>query len=192
MSQAKIYAVKTARKAQGPCQKCGIQILPGMPYRFFVKGFRSKFKHIRCMKPECSPTRADRESSMLAEIYAAIDDASFMGMESLEEIKGVLEEVASVARDLAEQYATASVNQNTGAVFNVDAEERGQQLESYADDLDSWDPSEDEPEEPTEDNWDDQEFDTLEEAVDAWKEKHNEWLDQCIDEAREALDGGDF
>lgn len=184
MSQAKIWVVKRAQKDQGKCGHCGITLPPGVPYRHFTVGFRSRSKNVRCMKVECSPTRAERESSKLAEIYAAIDDASFDGCETTEGIKSVLEQVAEVARGLSEEYAEASVNQNTGAVFNVEAEERGQTLEAYADELESWDPDEEEPEKPEDED--------DEKAMTEYEELHGVWVDAAQNSAREALEETDF
>lgn len=184
MSQAKVYSVGAARKDQGKCGNCSTPILVGMPYRHFTVGFRSRNKQVRCMKSSCTPTRAQRESSRLSEIYEVIDAASFDDCETAEDIRGVLDEVAQAARDLAQEYADASVNPNTGAVFNADAEERGQNLEAYADELDSWDEPGDEPEKPEDEN------DEI--AMAEYEEKYGEWLQEAKDSAQDVLDGGDF
>lgn len=184
MSQARIYTVKSARKDQGTCPICGDALTVGTPYRHFTVGFRSRAKKVRCMKPSCTPTRSQLESSRLAEIYEVIDIANFDGCENEEDIRSVLEEVASAARDLSSEYAEASVNQNTGAVFNQEAADRGERLEAYADELDSWDPGDEEPEEP--------ENDGSTGAYEAWQENHDMWLQAAKDSAQEKLDEEDF
>src|SRR2546422_8430971 len=120
MSQAKVVSITRAQKHQGECEICGVELPAGSPYRWFSVGFRSKYKHKRCMKEECTPTRAARESSKMSSIYDAIDTAGLSSCKTMEDIESVLQEVAGVVREIAEEYRTAAVNQDTGVTFNMD------------------------------------------------------------------------
>ena len=126
------------------CERDGTLINKGEPYRWFKVGFRSNYKHIRCMKPECTPRPSELESSNLATAYAAQEDAldSANSVDNPDDAQQVVDEFSSALQELAEEYRTASENPNTGVVFNTDAEERADTLESAAGELDGFDPPE--------------------------------------------------
>jgi hypothetical protein len=152
MSLATIHNVKRAQKSQGSCGSCGTEVNAGDPYLWYTVGFRSGFKRVRCTKPECYPRPSDRESSKLASIYSAQENAessiaSLDNPDSLvDDIETILNELADEITAVAEEYREAAVNPNTGVTFNTDAEERADTLESGADELRSFSPDSEMPE----------------------------------------------
>lgn len=194
MSQAKIHIIKKAQKPQGKCQVCGVEINPGDPYRFFVKGFRSKFKNVRCMKVECTPTRGQRESSMLADIYDAQDAFNADDIMTVDDATSALEEVASVARELGEQYREAGTNPNTGIEFNMDNIERAETLENAADELESWSFEGDDEPEACEVHKEDEENDVNRAMPDEdgdcpdCQDIYDQWLEELREAVRSAVD----
>jgi hypothetical protein len=139
MSQARLSYVKSSRKA-GKCEKCGVELPPKSAYRYFYVGFRSNWKHIRCMDAACNPKMSELESSKLAQVYAAMEDAesSIRSCTDWDGIKEALDDLSNSIRDTASEYEEASQTPN-GDVFNTDAEERAQNLESAADEIDEID-----------------------------------------------------
>lgn len=137
MSIAKITEVKAARKDQGQCDRCDAPLPAGSPYRWFQVGFRSNFKRVRCMKPVCTPKLSERESSKIATIYAAQEDFDVADCTTIDEINQAVRDFADGVREVADEYTEASTD-DTGNVFNTDAEERADTLNSSADELDSW------------------------------------------------------
>jgi hypothetical protein len=139
MSQARVTTVKSSRK-EGTCEKCKTVLPPKSAYRYFYVGFRSNWKHVRCMEAACNPRMSELESSKLGQVYAAMEDAedSIRGCTDWEGIKEVLDTLSESIRDTASEYEEASMSPN-GDVFNTDAEERAQNLESAADSVDEID-----------------------------------------------------
>lgn len=147
MSMAKVVEVKSAR-AEYRCEKDQTVIRKGEPYRWYIVGFRSKHRHIRCMKPGCSPRPSERESSQISEVYAAqevaSDDLSALegqgwdGADLIEEIKSILQTAADSIREVADAYREA--DENFGGGGNTDMGERADTLEEGIDSLESWDP----------------------------------------------------
>lgn len=147
MSLAKIHEVGKSQKDQGECGRCGVPLPKGSPYRWFTVGFRSSYKRVRCMKPECTPKQSERESSKLAEVYSALEAAEvdIENATEKDEIEQAVREFADAVRETGSEYSEASINPNTGSVFNPEAEERGEALTSWGDELDSFSVDEDEP-----------------------------------------------
>jgi hypothetical protein len=139
MSQARVSYVKSSRK-EGKCEKCKTVLPPKSAYRYFYVGFRSTWKHVRCMESACNPKMSELESSKLGQVYAAMEDAedNIRGCTDWDGIKEALDSVAEALRDTASEYEEASMSPN-GDVFNTDAEERAQNLESAADSIEEID-----------------------------------------------------
>ena len=177
MSLAKVEQVKAARKPQGECESCGTEIKVGDPYLHFTVGFRSTFKRVRCTAGPCHPRPSERESSKLAAVYAAQENAHdtirLLTVEGqdydafIESIKEVMSGLADETREVVEEYRDAAVDPN-GNTFNSVAEERADTLEGAADEVENWDPDSDEPQDG---------------------ESDEEWVDAVKDEAYQAIDG---
>ncbi len=140
MSQAKIETVKKSRKDQGACGKCKEELPVGSAYLYFYVGFRSPLKRVRCMKPGCFPKPSERESSMVADIYAAQEafEDQIDSLESWEDIRAALDEVVSAANEVADQYESAAEDAN-GNVFNQDNIDRADNIRAAAEELENLD-----------------------------------------------------
>lgn len=203
MSLAKVVEVKSAR-ADYRCEKDGTVILKGDPYRWYVVGFRSKYRHIRCMKASCSPRPSERESSQVSEVYAAqetaTDDLGNLstaisapdeGASLVEEIKSILQTAADSIREVAEAYREA--DENFGGGGNTDMGEWADTLEEGVDALESWDPDTDP--EDIDGCGEHEEDESLTNGFDPDCEDcqnlASEWADTTIGEARDLVDGMD-
>lgn len=151
MSVAKVHTVAKARKDQGECESCRTPLPAGSPYRWFSVGFRSKFKHKRCTKPVCTPRPSQLESSKLADVYAAQEDAedAIDSASEIDDITAAVGELGSAIREVADEYTEASTDDN-GTVFNIEAQERAETLEAAADECDGWTPEAEDTEENVE------------------------------------------
>lgn len=132
MSLAKVNTVRSRKNYT--CEKCKIPIEKGQMYRWFKVGFRSRYKHVRCMAPSCAPRDSERESSMLSGVYAALEDASFqVGMaSSIEDLRSALEEAGSQINDVASEYSYAAEAMGEAGYEN---QEKADMLEQAADEL---------------------------------------------------------
>lgn len=174
MGLAKVQYVKSARKAQGSCENCGVKIEVGDSYRHFAVGFRG-FKRVRCTKPECTPTRAERESSLVSSIYDAQDSADFSECQSTDDINNVMEGIKAACEEVASQYEENPTFDN-----NNDLQERVDQINSAAESLDDWESSIDD--EPTKDgDWNGKEDGK------PFEEAHADWLDEAREAAQSAV-----
>lgn len=189
MSLARVHTVNKSQKDQGNCEVCKVKLPKGSSYRWFSVGFRSKYKHVRCMKTECNPKSSQLESSKYADIYAAQENFVVDDLETKDDIEEAVHEFAEAVRQVASEYNDAAINPNTGEVFNTLAEERGQALEEVADELEGWEYNE-EPE-PCESHaeHDDGIEGGIAENCNECKEQWQEFLDDARTAAREAVDG---
>lgn len=193
MSLARVTRVNRAMKEQGVCGHggCTTLIRKGDPYLWFKVGFRSRYKHVRCV--DHFPRQSDRESSLVASVYVAQEDFGdqLASLESVEDIRDAIAAVADAAREVAGEYDTAATDDN-GTEWNTTAVERRDQIESAADDLESWEPGSDEPErcELHEDD-DDPESEDVEACPDCGQNR-DEWLEAVRSSAQEAVDGMDL
>jgi hypothetical protein len=182
MSLAKVQRRK-ARKDY-VCEVGKEPIHPGDEYLWFKVGFRSRFKHIRCLKHPPKPS--ERESSNLATVYAAQETAvaELHSLEQsedhdVEQINSIMETYAEAVREVADQYREA--DDNFGGSGATQSAERADILESSADDLENFssnelesetvdtntDPDSDDGQDPEEqDNWED----LIQEAIQAVEE----------------------
>ena len=138
MSQARITTITKSVKP-GVCEKCRTELPPGSAYRHFKVGFRSRYKHVRCMEAACTPRPSELESSKLSEVYAAQEDAEDQLDEldadaTADEITEVVTALGEAIQAVADEYEEASTDDN-GTVFNTTAEERAETLSSAADEL---------------------------------------------------------
>jgi type VII secretion effector (TIGR04197 family) len=153
VSMAKVVEVKHAR-AEYRCEKDQTVIAKGDPYRWYTVGFRSRFRHIRCMKGSCTPKPSERESSQLSEVYAAQESAedAFNDMstaietidgakELVEDVKSTLQEAADSIREVADGYREA--DENFGGGGQTEMGEWADTLEEGIDSLESWEPDTD-------------------------------------------------
>lgn len=178
MSLAKLHHIKSVRKP-GVCGSCGGEIAKGDGAIRFTVGYRG-VKRVRCTKTGCFPKPSERESSMVADVYAAQESANFEGTTSIDEIRENLEAVAEVADSVADDYESNEMFER-----NPDLQERADMVRSAADELRNWEP---EDEEPEHDDW----FEDPDHA-DADERDFEiacqEWLEAARQSAKEAVEG---
>lgn len=127
MSLAKIQHVKSARKAQGKCEVDGTEINPGDPYKHYSVGFRGR-KRVRCVTcPD--PRPSERESSLLADVYAAQESADVESITTTADAVEVIAEFSEAVREVAEQYQAAA---EAAPGLGAESEERAEALRSSA------------------------------------------------------------
>lgn len=166
---AKVSTVEHAYKDQGKCGRCGVEIKKGDPYRHASPGFRAP-KKIRCMKPECRFRQSELTTSLLADVYAAQEDADDaldqvgLDFEDAEDVITILEECASAGREVAQAYTDAAEAMGSAGEEHQD---RADMIESWCDDLDS--PSFDDAPDPDDEDYKD-DSDALEDAWTDWRE----------------------
>lgn len=177
MSIAKVEHTKKARKDQGKCGRCATPLPVGSEYRYWAS-FRGP-KHVRCMAPGCTPRQSELESSKLSAIYASVEEAEsslahFDATDDIEDIKEgiamIVREVGSTVQEVADEYREAAADDN-GNIFNPDMDERASTLESSASELDSWEPTLDDPDDETD---------------------LHDWLEALKEEAQEAIQNIDW
>jgi hypothetical protein len=176
MSLAKVNRIGHVRKP-GTCEKCGLEIKKGDPAVRFSVGFRGATR-TRCTKSTCFPKPSERESSLVADVYAAQEEADVEGAESLDDLHEVRDAVAEAAREVAGQYEDHPMFES-----NYDFQERADMLNNAADELDQWEPAEDEPNED-EEEWtvDGTDYTDYEEARTAWLSTARSSLEAAIDQ----------
>lgn len=190
MSLAKVTTVEKARKDQGHCGRCKTPLPAGSPYLWFTVGFRSSFKQKRCLDPKCFPSRSERESSKLAQIWDAQDSFDVSTATTIEEIEQAVHDVGEQFAEVAQEYHDAAEDQN-GNIWNEEAQERGDTLESSADELTGW--SYDEEYSPCDDHAekvdsDDPEFEVTDEGPQYDCEACSDAWDTFIDDAKDAAE----
>lgn len=176
MSLAKINQISKVRKVT-KCEKCGDTIYIGQPAVKFAVGFRGRTQ-VRCSKSACFPKPSERESSLVSSAYAAQEDADVFGAGSKEELEEIRNDVASAVREVASEYENSEMFDK-----NYDLQERADMLNSAADELENWEPAEDEPTEE-EEEWtiDGTDYSDFDEAHDAWLEAARNALEAAIDQ----------
>lgn len=173
MSQAKVHRAAKARK-KWTCGKCGTEVQVGEPVLSFSVGFRGREQR-RCDRPSCYPTRAERESSMTAPVYDAIDSADWSACQSLDDLQETLAEIAGVLNEVADEYEASEMYER-----NEDLQMRAETLREGVMTLESWDPGETEPVEDDPKTWEGEP--TYEAAKEAWLENMREAAQQTADE----------
>jgi len=167
------------------CNGCGQPIEIGQPYKWFkMKTTYGGIK--RSYHPDCEIPPSHRTSSRMGEIY---DAQATLGkdLEAAQDFDGIreaLEAFSSVVREVGEGYTESADNMEEGfgheTYQSQEIRERAEGLESWADEIDSWDFSGDEP--------DQDDFKCLDQE--AYDEAHKAWEDEepSVDESEEDED----
>jgi hypothetical protein len=167
-------------------RQCGQPIEVGQTFYYWQKRYQGKsFVHTSCGYPK--PTMLSNRKT--AQIEEAIQDSSITFSPSIPpdwdgnpetididhgDVTTVLEEIASVARDVGSEYEMGVDIMPEGLQYGPTGEamrEVAQELESWADDLESFEPSRDTPDWPErdDDDEDDEEWERrVEEALENW------------------------
>lgn len=130
------------------CAACRKPVRSGQPYFTwkFNRGLRH-FQHVSCGMPR----RSSLTNSKMSAVYDAVDDFDSQDAGSPEELKTKLEEIAAVARETADEYEAAAAailsSFSAGNPTSDACEATATELNSWADELDGWEPSITEPDE---------------------------------------------
>lgn len=193
---ARITTVKSARKPQGKCGKCGVEIEKGDGYRWAKPGFRTRRKMVRCMKTLCMFRPSELDQSKKATILAAQEnfEDNIDHCTTADEITEAVEEVATAVREVADEYREALDQWENG---NSMMEEFADHYEEQANEIEGFALNTTVPDEPDESSYvseevegDDEDEVTVddggyEEAVDEWQSA----LEDAKQEARDAVEG---
>lgn len=192
--------VKHAMRCIGPCKLAesrdgSTEIQVGDSYytysRKMSRGGITYFKHVACGYPR--PTQlSNRKTAVIEEALldaswptASFDSTDLAGQAEsfLADVKSVVEEIAGVIRDVGQEYQDSFDNMpenlqqgDTGQALETVAQE----MDSKADDLESWDPTSDEP------DWPEPDDDDRDAYVDACQQAFESWADDVLSEAQDA------
>lgn len=180
MSIARVYTTKGPVRKDGlKCGKCGDPIRKGIDRRrTFAVGFRG-WEQTRCMKPECTPTRGELESSAVATVYDAADSIEFDQLSSLEDLAQARDDVVAALSEVADEYEGNEMYE-----INYDLQERAEMLRAAESELESWAPENDEPSEDDPDSWEVDGNDTGD-----FETAHDVWLAETQESLQEAIEG---
>lgn len=173
---ARVHQVNARRVGQRGeyvlrCHRCGGEIEYGQPYKWFkLKQARGGIK--RSYHPDCPIRPSDRTTSRMGQVWDAQAEFDPYSYESPEELLTGLEALADVVQGVADEYRESVESMESGFGHRTsqadELEERAEALESWADELREWQPSEaDPPERDDYEEGDDGEQEH-EDAVDAW------------------------
>jgi hypothetical protein len=180
----RINTVKKARKAQGRCTKCGKAINKGDAYRWIKPRYGSK----RCVCESCQFRASDLTSSdKLGRVYDAQEDAqSAVGDwdgQDVAELRQALEDAAEAIREVAQEYQESADNIMehfpSGNQTSEECEERANELEGWADDIEGADLDDFDPEAEGEDETDDERAERRERWVEETRDAAQAPLDDC-------------
>lgn len=143
----RVKHVKKARKAQGNCTRCRAPIEVGSAYRWIKR--RGGPRINRCMEAACAFTNSDLTSGKVSDAWSAIEtaQAEIAEADSEQECMDALASCAESLREVAEEYAESASNIRehfSESATADECEEKAEELESFASDLDGWTPEHDE------------------------------------------------
>lgn len=181
---ARVHTLKTRKDRI--CEKCRGPINPGDQYRYFQVGFRNSFKHIRCMKPGCTPRPSELTNSKVSSIMAAQEgagdelDALTASVGEPSDITAIVERVAEAIEEVKGEYEEGLEAWPGG---NSNIQERVDTLESAYDELSSFQFSGDE----SKPGCDEHEGEPQDDC-DACEASAGIWWSDLVQEARDAID----
>lgn len=194
-----VKRTKSARGASRSCGRCGATIAPGQPY--FQFSFRYGGTHYRCK--DHYPKPSELTQSKVSTIYAAVEEAeeSLPGLDTFDDIAQVVDTVAEAAREVADEYREA--DEAFGGYGATQSAELADELEGWADELDSFQLTIEQPEvdedaveeelrtegysEEDEGEWTSVREERIREAEEALST--DDALEEARDEVREAIGG---
>lgn len=206
---ARVNVVKSARKDQGTCEKCGDPLPVGSSYKWIEpRAFpgAASYKRKRCMKcPSWRPSETT-SSTALAAIYgaqeSASDDIASWDGDNIEDLRGILQACAEGIREGAEAWRESAQNIEDGfghATFQSDElNEKADTVESSADDVEQTDLEEWDEDEAINDIklelgiTDEATDEQAAKVADELEVRKADWADAQRDRAQEAVDGVDI
>jgi hypothetical protein len=186
-----------ATKRPYRCERCREEILPGQRYFQWEKRYGGpRRQHVECGYPR--PTQLSNRKT--AQIEEAVMDADLSQWQpsipeewdgstdsidvDVEHLRDLLSNVAETARDVGQEYQDSFDNLPENFQYGATGEalqEVAQELESWADEVEDFDPQSDEP------DWPEREEDEDGNPVssdDEWREEVQEALDKWADDVR--------
>lgn len=188
MAVQKLHRVDKSRKDQGKCGRCGDPLPAGTGYQYWVPGFRARYKNVRCLKPECTPTPAERETSKAATILFAQEgfNRDIGALDSPEDIEAAVAEVADAVTEVRDEYQEALDSWENG---NEQLQEKVEHYEEQLQEIEywSWDGPTDydlcEEHDGREDNVPEEEI----QDCGGCQQNRDAWLDDCRTAAEEVV-----
>lgn len=186
--------VKSTRgRPEFPCRSCNEPIKAGEAFFTWKKRYGgTSYLHVSHGYPKPSML-SNRKTAVIED---AIQDFP-TSAESIEDIQSAMQEIASIAQEVGSEYEDSADNMPESLQQGYQAEamrEVGQELESWAGEVESWEPATDE---PTEDEAREELGDELDENGDAQAnadiieekltEMRAQWLDDELSNAQESL-----
>jgi len=172
-------ADKTKPLPNHSCEKCGVEIKVGDPYKHVSpkSGPYGGRKRIRCAA--CPPWQHwELTTSKMAAIWEAQSTIEIYG--GVDDVRAALVDFAETVRGVAEEYRESAQNIEDGfgheTYQSAELAEKGDALDGWADDLESWDPPDGDEYEPDEDLDEDEQ-----------KGAEEQWLQDLHDAANDAV-----
>jgi len=166
------------RETRLNCTRCGQPIEYGQPYKWFK--MKTTYGGIKkSFHPDCQILASDRTTSRMGQIWDAQPDIG--AAETVSDIQAELQSFAEVVRSVSEEYTESADNMESGfghSTYQSDElREKGEALESWADELENWSFNGDE--EPTQDEG---------ESDDDYEQRVEDWRQEIRDEAQGEVD----
>jgi hypothetical protein len=142
---------RTQPKANLRCDSCGKDIEPGQSYKWVQPksgpyGGRKRNRHADCPTWRPSELTSSNVKSILWSATEAFDDA-IGGAETVQEIRDLVEEVATAAQDAIDALTESADNMEEGfgheTYQSTELRERAEEIEGWMDELSNWDADED-------------------------------------------------
>ena len=141
---------KTQPLPNRTCGKCREEINVGDSYVWWANrspGMRGGSKRYRCAKPECYPkpweTEGNPKRAALMQAEHALEEALSANFESTDEVESAMTDFAETVREIAQEMIDGADNIESGfgheTQTSMDLRERGENLESQADEMESLD-----------------------------------------------------
>lgn len=177
------------------CESCHLEIEVGTSYKWIAPksgpyGGRKRYRHATC--PSWRPSEVT-SSNIKSIVYGAQESFSdTLGVLEEGDLDGLVDAVHTFGSDIREAAEAARESaQNIEDGFghptyqSEELTERADALESVADEAESWDGTEFEDEEPTEDDFTDEEnpVEALAEAIEEWETARSDWWSDQVSEA---------
>lgn len=147
----RVFYIDKARKGKKKVCRCGHEIQPGEPYKYATPRYGGR--KIWCAK--CRPRPSELTGAKYGPLLDTIEDFDSSTLETVDDAKQALEDIAGEAREIMEEYEEAIENMPEQFQESSPAAEQMREymegLESYADTLESFDPSVDPEDEMDED-----------------------------------------
>lgn len=183
MSVARVNTVNKAAKDQGTCGRCGKPLPKGEPYLWYTVGFRSDYKHKRCLDPACYPRESERDTSKYATVLAAIEsfNDNIDSLTEIDEVEQAVQDVAEAIAEVRDEYQEALDAWENG---NEQLQEKVDHYEEQESELAYWEYDGEQEAYPCDEH---DEGGELVEGCEQCEANRDEWLENLREAARDAV-----